>query len=179
MKVKPSSKPGQVVVELDRKDESLLLPAFRLKRILVPLDFSDCANKALQYAIPFAGMSEATLMLLYVAQLSYTAGELGPPEALLADTDLQTVAEQRLRDLAAKTVANRAAWETVVRTGLPSDEIVRAAQDLNADLIIISTHGHTGLKHMLMGSVAEAVVRRAPCPVLTVRLREHDFVPAA
>jgi universal stress protein A len=179
MKIKPSSKPGQVVVELSRKDESLIAPSFRLKRILVPLDFSECANKALQYAIPFAGMCDASLHLLYVVQLSYTAGELGPPEALLVDADAQQGAEDRLRELASQSVGKRAVWETVVRTGLPADEIVRAAQDLNADLIIISTHGHTGLRHMLMGSVAEAVVRRAPCPVLTVRLREHDFVPAS
>jgi nucleotide-binding universal stress UspA family protein len=178
MKVKPSSKPGQVVVELGRRDESLLTPGFRLKRILVPLDFSECARKALQYAIPFAGMCDARLLLLHVVQLSYTAGELGPPEALLVDADASQGAEQRLRDLASQAVGHQAAWETVVRMGLPSDEIVQAAQDLNADLIILSTHGHTGLKHMLLGSVAEAVVRRAPCPVLTVRLHEHDVVPS-
>jgi len=179
MKIKPSSKPGQVVVELGRKDESLLAPAFRLQRILVPLDFSECARKALQYAIPFAEMCEARLLLLHVVQLSYTAGELGPPEALLVDADARDGAEKRLRELAAEAVGKRAAWETVVRLGLPADEIVEAANELNADLIIISTHGHTGLKHILLGSVTEAVVRRAPCPVLTVRQREHDFVPPA
>jgi nucleotide-binding universal stress UspA family protein len=86
--------------------------------------------------------------------------------------------------------AARAALERVVREanapgvvihaevaeGLPFDEIVRLARDRNVDLIVMGTHGHTGLAHVLMGSVAEKVVRRAPCPVLTVRHPEHEFV---
>jgi nucleotide-binding universal stress UspA family protein len=56
------------------------------------------------------------------------------------------------------------------------DEITRAAEELNTDLIIIATHGHTGLKHVVLGSTAENVVRHAPCPVLTVRVEEHEFV---
>jgi universal stress protein A len=65
---------------------------------------------------------------------------------------------------------------TLLRSGRPAYEIVEAAKRLDTDLIIISTHGHTGLKHVFLGSTAENVVRYAPCPVLTVREHEHEFV---
>jgi universal stress protein A len=68
--------------------------------------------------------------------------------------------------------------QTEVRIGRPVDEILQAAKDFDADLIIMSTHGYTGLKHAFLGSVTENVVRYATCPVLTVRLKEHDFVPS-
>ena len=66
--------------------------------------------------------------------------------------------------------------KTLVRTGSPADEIVDAAKEMGVDLIILSTHGRTGLKHLLLGSMTENVVRRAPCPVLVVREREREFV---
>ncbi|MGE5849127.1 MAG: universal stress protein, partial [Candidatus Methylomirabilota bacterium] len=66
--------------------------------------------------------------------------------------------------------------ETRVVTGIPYDDILRIGAELRADLIIMGTHGRTGVSHLFMGSVAEKVVRRAPCPVLTVRQAEHDFV---
>jgi nucleotide-binding universal stress UspA family protein len=64
----------------------------------------------------------------------------------------------------------------VVRLGHPYQEITDAARELKVDLIVISTHGYTGLKHVLLGSTAERIVRHAPCPVLTVREKEQDFV---
>ena len=66
--------------------------------------------------------------------------------------------------------------ETLVRSGVAFDEIVKVARELKVDLIILSTHGHTGLKHGFLGSTAENVVRRAPCPVLVVREQAHEFV---
>ena len=66
--------------------------------------------------------------------------------------------------------------EALVRAGQPYYEITTAAKELDVDLIVITTHGRTGLKHALLGSTAERVVRHAPCPVLTVREREHDFI---
>jgi universal stress protein A len=74
-------------------------------------------------------------------------------------------------------IAERVPATALVRLGLPADEIVQTAQEQGVDLIIISTHGHAGLKHVLLGSTAEQVVRRAPCPTLTVREQERDFVP--
>jgi nucleotide-binding universal stress UspA family protein len=65
--------------------------------------------------------------------------------------------------------------ETKVATGIPSEDIARVARELPADLIIMGTHGRAGMSHLLLGSVAEKVVRGAPCPVLTVRKEEHDF----
>ncbi|MBI5388647.1 MAG: universal stress protein [Verrucomicrobia bacterium] len=183
MKVKPSAKPGCVVVEVDRQAEQLLASAgspapspFRLKRILVPVDFSDCSKKALQYAVPFARQFNASLVLLNVVQVSYPAGEFGPVEPPLPDTVMEDTSRKELETLAATEIAGLAPVTTLVRVGRPADEIVLAASDVQADLLIISTHGHTGLKHVLLGSTTEHVVRRAPCPVLTVREHEHEFI---
>ena len=92
--------------------------------------------------------------------------------------------EKRLLDEAKKQLPTFRAVEleadlqvdTQVLNGGPAHEIARAAQELACDLVVIATHGHTGLKHFLLGSVAEAVVRHAICPVLVVREREHEFV---
>ena len=184
MKVKPSAKPGCVVVEVGNKDEPFLaeraiLPPFQLKKILVPLDFSACSFKALQYAVPFARQSGASLILLNVVQIVYPTGEFGPLEPPLPETELATASQQQLDALIQTHIGSQVPTTTQVRTGQPAEEIVRAASEEEVDLIIISTHGHTGLKHVLLGSVAEHVVRRAPCPVLTVREHEHDFVTAS
>jgi nucleotide-binding universal stress UspA family protein len=81
-----------------------------------------------------------------------------------------------LANLVKEFVHGEVPAETVVRNGTPSMEIVELANTLPADIIIISTHGRSGLKHVLMGSVAEHVVRHAPCPVLVVREREREFL---
>ena len=78
--------------------------------------------------------------------------------------------------LATEEIGASAAWKIAVRPGRPATEIVEAARELAADLIVIATHGRTGLQHVLLGSVAENVVRHAPCPVLTVREHEREFV---
>ena len=85
-------------------------------------------------------------------------------------------AEKQLAELAATEVQSRTTTETLVRIGPEAVEIVGAAKQLESDLIVISTHGRTALKHVFMGSVAENVVRLAPCPVLVVREHEHEFV---
>ena len=184
MKVKPSSKQGHVVVEVGDKDEQILAdgagtPAsFQLRKILVPTDFSDCSKKALQYAIPFAKQFGASLTLLNVVQISYPTGELGPMEPPISETELAETVQKQLAGLIEQEIAGRVSATALVRIGRPTEEILLTAREQELDLIIISTHGHTGLKHVLLGSTAEHVVRRAPCPVLTVREHEHDFVPA-
>lgn len=84
--------------------------------------------------------------------------------------------QKQLAKLAADEVRGAVATDTTVRVGSPAREIVEAARSLLADLIVISTHGRTGLKHVFLGSVAEHVVQRAPCPVFVVREREHDIL---
>lgn len=182
MKIKPSLNQGKVVVELEAKDEGLLQQlSFGLRRILVPLDFSDTAKKALQYAVPFGAAFDAEVRLLHVIQPYSVPIELGylPPEWAESQQRFVDVAREELDKLCTREVGGRARAQVEVREGVPWQEIIAAAHDNHADLIILATHGRTGLSHVLLGSVAERVVRHAPCPVLVVREPERDFVPAA
>jgi len=176
MKIKPAKKNGRVLMEVGRRDVPLLASSpIKIREILVPVDFSDCAEKALKYAIPFAKQFEARITLLHVVQLNYLVGtEFATVDYTFVEKDLRTQAANHLERLS--SIDERVKCKTVVRTGQPVVEIVEAAKKLQTDLIVISTHGRTGLKHVLLGSVAENVVRHAPCPVLVVREKEHEFV---
>jgi nucleotide-binding universal stress UspA family protein len=183
MKAKPSKHSGEVILEVGPRDESILAASatasFHIKSILVPIDFSDCSRKALQYAIPFARQHQASITLLnVVANPPYNTGEFGEVNYALIENDMRAAAEEKLNALAATEFASDIDGSCVVRSGSASPEIIALAKSMPADLIVISTHGRSGIKHVLLGSVAEDVVRRAPCPVLVVREREHDFVPA-
>jgi nucleotide-binding universal stress UspA family protein len=183
MKIKPTHKPGGVLVELGPEESQIPVkaeqpsPAFKVKRLLVPVDFSDCSNKALQYALPFARQFGASLTLLYVIQPYVPV-----PETMAVDWDLISTrmreGGQAELDKLRQTLDPDIKAETVLRIGSPEVEIVNAAKELNIDLIILSTHGRTGLGHVFLGSTTERVVRHAGCPVLVVREREHEFVEA-
>ncbi len=179
--MKRSNRPNQLAVATHRANDDVieLVPALlKLKTILVPIDYSKESKKALQYAIPFARQFNGRLVLLYVMQPHYFAGEFGAVEFEALTADLQRSSERQLSAWATKGVRGLVAVKTMVRTGSPVSEIIDVAKELKADLIVISTHGHTGLKHVLLGSVAENVVRHAPCPVFVVRVREREFVNA-
>ena len=181
MKIKPNRNTGEVVVEMKRGDESVLMASttepFRLKKILVPIDFSDCSKKALQYALPLAKQHGAVITLLYVAPTpSYAVGEYGAIDISAFESDMRAAGERDLAAFAAREVPGKVPADTAVRTGTPASQIVALAKSVAADLIVISTHGRTGLKYVFLGSVVEHVVRYAPCPVLIVREREHEFV---
>ncbi len=180
MKIKPSPKRGRVVVEVDGRDERLLSESaprsaagptpFALQQLLVPIDFSECARKALQYALPLARQFEARLTLLYVMPINYFVGsEFGPVDFPVPEAEWRQTSERELRALAEREVGGAVLTNTLVRQGQPAHEIVNCARELAVDLIVLSTHGRTGLRHVLVGSVAENVVRYAPCPVLVVR----------
>ncbi len=149
---------------------------FCIQRILVPVDFSECSRKALRYAIPFATQFGASLTLLYVTQINYAAGEFGMVDTPLMEGQVREAAEKAMAKLLHEEIGNTVPASQQTRIGRPASEIAEAAKELDADLIIISTHGHTGLKHMFLGSVTENVVRIAPCPVLVVREEEHEFL---
>lgn len=184
MKARPTHKDGEVTLELDRRDERLMEAAtqtavkspFRLKQILVPIDFSDCSKKALQYALPLAKEHQAALTLLYVVPPAYGAGEYGGIDYAQLEAGLREDGGRELAKLAVDEVRGEVSAEGLVRVGSPAREIVQTARLLPADLIVISTHGRTGLRHVLLGSVAEHVVQRAPCPVLVVREHEHEII---
>ncbi|MDE3057520.1 MAG: universal stress protein [Bacteroidota bacterium] len=153
-------------------------PAITLTKILVPIDFSEYARKALQYAIPFARQFKAKLYLVYVVEptiypADFSFGQVGLPNV---EAELRTKAEEELKELVEKEIQGEVESEWLVKTGLPFVEIASFAKDENIDLIIVATHGHTGVEHILFGSTAEKIVRKAPCPVLVVRSDERDFV---
>ncbi len=153
-------------------------PSIALTKILVPIDFSEHARKALQYAIPFAHQFKAKLYLVYVVEptiypADFSFGQIGLPNV---EAELRTKAEGELKELVEKEIKGFVASEWLVKTGLPFVEIASFAKDENIDLIILATHGHTGVEHILFGSTAEKIVRKAPCPVLVVRSDERDFV---
>jgi len=182
MKVKPGKRTDEVVLELGRRDEPLLTAAgaaaFAIKRILVPLDFSECSKKALRYALALARQHSAALVLLYVAGTTPAYGPLdyAPVDFGNVQQEMEAGAAKQLAKMIEDEIGDAVPAEAIIRAGMASTEIVEAARELTADLIVISTHGRSGLKHVLLGSVAEQVVRHAPCPVLVVREREHEFL---
>ena len=183
MKVKPT-KSGNVVVELGRTDPPLIDKAeqatefARIRRILVPVDFSVHSRKAVTYAQAFARQCGARLVFLHVIQINYAYGEFGAIDFTALEREMRGGADQELANLVKESHAAGLEAESMVREGSPAKAIAEAASQVGADLLVISTHGYTGLKHVLMGSIAEHVVRYAPCPVLVVRERQQDFVAA-
>ena len=185
MKAKPTNRPGEVTIKLSRRDEPLMAAAlsavkssFEMNQILVPIDFSDCSKKALQYALPLAKEHQATITLLYVVPPIYGAAEYGAIDYAQLESSMRRSGEKELVKLADDARRGGVSVDTLVRIGSPTWEILETARSLPADLIVISTHGRTGLKHVFLGSVAEHVVQRAPCPVFVVREREHEILAA-
>lgn len=151
-------------------------PALKLQEILVPVDFSEASYKALRYAAAFANQFNARITILHVVHVTYMAGEYGPIDVPVLEAQLLEAARKKLASVGQEQVPPGCLHETIVRNGPAAHEIATVAQEKNSDLIIISTHGYTGLKRVMLGSVAENVVRHAPCPVLVVREREHEFI---
>lgn len=184
MKARPSHKPGEVTLELNRRDELLLdaatqtvaKSALTLKNILVPIDFSGCSKKALQYALPLAKEHRATVTLLYVVPPAYRGDEYAAIDYAQLEESMVEGGKKELTKLVSDPVHGGVSAEILVVVGSPAREIIETAKNLPVDLIVISTHGRTGLKHVFLGSVAEHVVRLAPCPVLVVREREHEIL---
>jgi len=140
------------------------------QHLLVPTDFSPYAEDALAYAIALARALRARVTLLHVISAMYWAtGEM--PGALSASLmeELESVAQQSLEQAFQRVRAAGLEGEVVVLHGSPFEGIVSAARDQGVDLIVMGSHGRTGLPHLLLGSVAERVVRLAPCPVLVTR----------
>jgi nucleotide-binding universal stress UspA family protein len=171
------------------------------KHVLVPTDFSEPGNYAVRCAMEEATLHGAKVTLLHVQQSSsggtdiyYVSGPVGSgleagydvvaggrlgtapaAEPTVVRHDLVEEALTRLRNLVPGSFKGERAVEIAV--GRPADAIVQFAQERNVNLIVMATHGRTGLEHMLIGSVAEKVVRLAPCPVLTVKLARVQESP--
>ncbi len=143
----------------------------RIRRILVPVDFSEHSRKALQYAVDLGLVFDAEIVLVFVVEMVGYPSDLGFGQAPIPaiERELTERGKSELNRLAEEYVGGKLVVRLHVPAGRPFIEIIRAAKDLEADLIIIATHGHTGMEHILFGSTAEKVVRKAPCPVLVVR----------
>jgi nucleotide-binding universal stress UspA family protein len=144
--------------------------AMSIEHILVPTDFSASSNYALDYAITFASKLQARLTVVHVVESfplsSVEVVEL--PQDYLQE--LKMGANRTMESSLARITAAGLKGDVVVVHGTPFQEILEAAKTQHVDLIIMGTHGRTGLHHLLLGSVAERVVRLAPCPVLVVRM---------
>lgn len=144
-----------------------------ISRILVPVDFSPHSDRALRYAASLARRLGASLELLHVVEDPFATGawssEVYVPNVTELLDSMIADARRRLEDLKDIVAPEGVPISTVVLKGRPAPTILEHAKNGQFDLVVMGTHGRTGLAHLLMGSVAEAVVRRAPCPVLTLR----------
>ena len=151
-----------------------------LKKVLYPTDFSEYSLAALPYAVNIAKHNGADLYCLHVVDIpheEYLTSEYMVPlnvPHVSKDKVLRT-ARTRMERFVTENLSEIEKVESRVIVGVPFLEIIRYARDQSIDLIVIGTHGHSALAAMLLGTVAEKVVRKAPCPVLTVRHPNHKF----
>ena len=145
-----------------------------LKRLLVPHDFSDTSDAAVKYGTALAKKCGAALYFLHVGDRARTALETEFPLGL--EGAVQDAVRERLLKILTPQEQSDLNPEFAVRPGSPANEIVIFAEEKNIDLIVMGTHGRGVVGHAVLGSVAEKVVRTAPCPVLTVRSPEHGFL---
>jgi nucleotide-binding universal stress UspA family protein len=148
-----------------------------LKNILVPSDFSECSDQAVRYGLELARKFDATIHLLHVVQDPATQPWVAEGFAMpLLDVVEQWQKQAADRLAAAVPPADRARSRVASTIGSSYPEILRYAEEQGIDLIVMGTHGRGAVGHLLLGSIAEKVVRRSPCPVLTVRYPQHGFV---
>ena len=135
------------------------------KRILVPTDFSESAHTAVDYATSLARAAKATLLIVHVEPLRDAIGD----DELYTDAEEydEFVIHAMLESV--RPTDHQVPWEHRLLKGSPADEIIKLAEHLDVEMIVMGTHGRSGLARVLRGSVAEAVLRRATCPVLTVK----------
>lgn len=149
----------------------------KITNILVPTDFSESAMAAYEYALSIAKTFQAKIYLIHVFEplVYYSEAPLGLPDMITMEQNIQAASQESMKKIVAEYFHGRRETygdievETILTQGKPFIEIIKAAREKNADMIIMSSHGRSALEHILLGSVTEKVVRKAPCPVLTVR----------
>jgi len=151
----------------------------KLKKILYPTDFSDSSLEALPYALSFARDYKAKLILMHVVNEAIFSEGLSLARAIAPEALGQEMADEADRRLKMIIPADQRAGldvEMVILHGMPFLEVIRYAKANDIDLIVIGTHGRSGVDHIIFGSTAEKVVRKAPCPVLSVKPAQREFV---
>jgi len=141
------------------------------RKILIPVDFSQPSKKAIAWAFEYAQKVPAQLHVLHVVEKHLQFSDLSAGMDTLKSEleEIRTEAESQLSQLASTQRQSVGQVRQHVATGKPADEIVRVATELGVDMIVMGTHGLTGVERVIIGSVAEKVVRRAPCTVVTVK----------
>jgi nucleotide-binding universal stress UspA family protein len=155
------------------------VPMLAIKAILIPTDFSEASETALKYAKALAEAFGSSLHIVHVMEdlLAHAwAAEVYVASMPSLRVEIEKEATERLGAMVTDEERQRLSITTAVIEGNPFLEIIRYARASNIDLIVLGTHGRGPIAHMLLGSVAEKVVRKAPCPVLTVRPTQHEFV---
>jgi len=151
---------------------------YPFKKILFPTDFSPHARAALKYAAAFARSGGGRVVLFSVQSAAVPANLLTLPERIFENQDNHWLLQIRteVRDLLADPLFDGLEVEPVIVEGEPAAEIARAVVNYGIDLVTVVTHGRKGLTRALWGSTAEEIIAEAPCPVLTIRPPQHDFV---
>ena len=138
------------------------------KTILCPTDFSEDSYRAIEYGTRFAQAADGTLLLAHIIHVP--SGDLYQPDGrTLTFTEAQQRTTERLTEVWQQRVGSYPKCELLVDIGEPYEQLVNIATQRKADLIVIATHGRTGISHLVMGNVAEKIIRHAPCPVFVVR----------
>jgi universal stress protein A len=148
--------------------------AFPYKKILCPIDFDENSSNALDRAIEIARHFKAAIFLIHAVPLVAQFGEVPLPIDLYLDQ--QKAALAKLNEIAGHKL-NGIEHKTAVYAGDVAGSILQAVDQIKPDLLVLATHGRTGIAHLMLGSVAEAVVRRAGCPVLTIRGEQSQTHP--
>ena len=148
-----------------------------IEKILIPTDFSESARYALQYAVDLNKVLKARLYLLHVLQdfTEFSEYNLSPSILPQLYVEFEENAAKRLDTMAANMVPPETLCDTYILHGVPFYEIIQFAKKEQIDMIVIGSHGRTGIKHVLFGHTAEKVVKKSPCPVLTIRHPETEF----
>lgn len=144
------------------------------KTILVAVDFSQSSEYAFQYALSLAKKYDGRLVIIHVVNEPAAFRTLYVPHISFEklDQEIEESAQKMIEKFCRTQINDYSKYESFVVSGIPNDEIIKKAQEQSVDLIVMGTHGRTGIDHVLFGSTAEKVVRKSPVPVMTVRFAE-------
>lgn len=150
----------------------------KIERILFPTDFSDSSKNAREYAVSLAVIYKAKLYVLHVIEHIFDVSGFYVPHLPLNELykGMEEAAKKEIEKFIPPKSKEGIEVENMIVSGTPFLEIIRTAKEKEVDLIVIATHGRTGLEHVLFGSVAEKVVRKAPCSVFVVKQSGREFV---